>query len=67
MTDFRLRPMHRQRKGRRKRVTVLNHKQLAELLDVPLSEVKAKLDALGCRYHQDSAGALWAKPPEQVE
>lgn len=67
MSDFRIRPLHRQRSGRRKRVTVLNQEELAELLDVSVTDLRARLDELGWRYHQDSAGALWATPPPQAD
>lgn len=62
MSDFRIRPLHRQRR-RRKRVAVLNQDELADLLDVPLADLRARLDELGWRYHQDSSGALWGTPP----
>lgn len=65
MSDFRIRPLHRRRKGRRKRVAVLNQDELAELCKVAPGDLRAKLDELGWSYHQDSLGALWATPPVQ--
>jgi len=67
MSNFRIRPLHRRRKGRRKRVAVLNQDELAQLLNLPLADLRARLDELGWRYHEDSAGALWATPPNQLE
>ncbi len=67
MSDFRIRPLHRRRKGRRKRVAVLNQQELSELLNVSPADLRGLLDELGWRYHQDSAGALWATPPDQPE
>ncbi len=64
VSDFKIRPLHRRRHGRRKRVAVLNQRELAELLNVSLDDLRARLDELGWRYHQDSTGALWATPPE---
>jgi hypothetical protein len=67
VSDFKIRPLHRRRKGRRKRVAVLNQVELAELLRVSIVDLRATLDDLGWGYHQDSAGALWATPPDQLE
>ena len=63
MSDFKLTPLHRRRKGRRKRVEVLNQDELAQRLGVPVPQLRQRLDELGWRYHEDSAGALWATPP----
>ena len=63
MTDFKLRPLHRRRKGRRPRIEVLNQQELAERLGVAKDDVKRCLDEIGWAYHQDSAGAIWATPP----
>jgi len=65
VSGFKVTPLHRRRKGRRKRVAVLNQDELADLLDVPLSELRAALEAAGWRYHEDSTGGLWATPPDQ--
>lgn len=67
MSDFRIRPLHRRRKGRRKRVAVLNQDELAELLNVSIADLRSTLDQRGWRYHSDSAGALWATPPDPLE
>ena len=64
MSTFKLRPLHRQRNRRRKRVSVLNHTELAERLQVPLEDVKAKLAELGWPCHEDSGGNLWATPQD---
>jgi len=66
VSSFRIRPLHRRRKGRRKRVAVLNQDELAELLKVDPADLRTKLDELGWGYHQDSLGALWATPPDRV-
>ena len=63
MSTFKLRPLHRRRKGRRKRVEVLNQNELAQRLGVGVPQLRQRLDELGWRYHEDSAGALWATPP----
>ncbi len=63
MSDFKLRPLHRRRHGRRKTVAVLNQEELAERLGVTTAELKGTLDVMGCAYHVDSAGNLWAAPP----
>lgn len=63
MGDFKIRPLHRGRRGRRKRVEVLNQQELAELLEVDLEHLRNRLDDLGWHYHTDSNGALWATPP----
>ncbi len=63
MSDFKLRPLHRRRHGKRKTVAVLNQQELAEYLGVTTAELRKTLDELGCPYHVDSAGNLWAAPP----
>ena len=65
MSTFKLRPLHRRRKGRRKRVEVLNQDELAQRLGVGVEQLRQRLDELGWHYHQDSAGALWATPPAE--
>ncbi len=63
MSDFKLRPLHRRRRGKRKTVAVLNQQELAERLGVTVAELRKTLDELSCPYHVDSAGNLWAAPP----
>jgi len=59
--DFKLHQrLHRQRRGRRKSVTILDHAEIAALFAIPESKVKETLDAAGWRYHQDVNGAIWA-------
>lgn len=65
MRGFKIRPLHRQRTGRRPRVQVLDQNELADLLDVPVAELRKELDARGWSYHADSAGNLWATLPER--
>ena len=58
-----LRPLHRRRKPRHTRVTVLSGQELADHLGVPLSAVRQTLEARNIRYHKDARGALWATLP----
>ena len=44
--DLKIRPLHRRRRGRRKRVEVLNQQELAELLEVDLAHLRNRLDEL---------------------
>jgi hypothetical protein len=62
--DFRLRPLHRQRRSRRRTVQVLNQAELAECFGVPHDQVRDALLAAGWQFHEDSTGALWATPQE---
>ena len=52
--------LHRQRKGRRKTVTVLNHAELGERFKVDEDQLKQALIAAGWDYHEDANGQLWA-------
>jgi hypothetical protein len=65
MKNFRIRPLHRQRNGRRQRVRVLDQNELADLLGVPIAELRKELDDRGWSYHEDSTGNLWATRPER--
>ncbi len=65
LAGFKLRPLHRRRTVKRKKVAVLNQQELIERLGVTADELKETLDELGCPYHVDSAGNLWAPPPTQ--
>ena len=67
MSDFKLRPLHRQRSRRHKTVSVLSQVELAERLGVRPKDVKAKLLELGWSFHEDSAGSLWASPQDTDE
>lgn len=67
MSDFKLRPLHRQRSRRRTPVAVFNHEELAARLEVTVDEVKAKLVELGWSFHEDSGGNLWATPQDTDE
>lgn len=57
--DRLIRPLHRQR-GRHKTVRVLDQQELAALFDVAVDALPETLQAAGWRYHQDSAGMIWA-------
>ena len=63
MREFKIRPLHRQRTGRRPRVKVLDQNELADLLNVPVSELREELDRRGWPYHVDGSGRLWASAP----
>jgi Zn-dependent peptidase ImmA (M78 family) len=66
MPDFKLHQrLHRQRRGRRKPVTILNQAELATYFDVAESAVKTSLQAAGWHYHEDANGALWASPQDK--
>jgi hypothetical protein len=58
--SFRVRPLHRQRGGRRKPVRVLDQGELARLLRVQPEQVGERLTELGWRFHCDPAGRIWA-------
>lgn len=57
--DDLIRPLHRQR-GRHKTVRVLGEAELTVLLGVSAAELPERLIAIGWRYHEDSAGRVWA-------
>jgi hypothetical protein len=57
--DKLIRPLHRQR-GRHRTVRVLDQQELADLFAVPVAALPQTLEAAGWRYHQDSAGMIWA-------
>ena len=57
--DKLIRPLHRQR-GRHKTVRVLDQHELATLFGVAVDALPETLEAAGWRYHQDSAGMIWA-------
>jgi hypothetical protein len=52
--------LHRQRKGRRKTVTVLNRDELADYFEVAHDQVKTALIAANWSFHEDANGGLWA-------
>jgi hypothetical protein len=63
MADFKIHQrLHRQRRGRRKPVTILNQSELATYFAVSESTVKDALQAAGWHYHEDANGELWASP-----
>lgn len=57
--DKLIRPLHRQR-GRHRTVRVLDQQELADHFRVPVEALPQTLEAAGWRYHQDSAGMIWA-------
>lgn len=65
MSHFKIRPLHRQRKGRRKTAKVLDQAELAGWLNVSPDAVEETLDAMKWPYHKDSAGKIWARAPDE--
>ncbi len=62
-TKFKLRRLHKQRRTRHKRVTVMNREELAQYFGVNADQVLQQLLDCGWAHHQDSAGGVWATPP----
>jgi len=58
------RRLHRQRRGRRRTVQVLDHGELASRFGVRPDELKAALIAAGWDFHEDANGLLWAVPQD---
>jgi hypothetical protein len=52
--------LHRQRKGRRKTVVVLNRDELADYFEVAHDQVRTALIAANWSFHEDANGGLWA-------
>ena len=52
--------LHRQRKGRRRAVTVMDHEELATHFGVEPDQLKSVLIEAGWPFHEDAAGRLWA-------
>ena len=63
--------LHRQRKGRRRAVRVLDSAELARHFSLPADAAPARLEEklreAGWPYHRDAAGRLWAVAPEGAE
>ena len=66
MTTFKLRKLHRQRTRRRNTAKILDHGELARLLDVPEDQLQAAIELAGWDYHRDARGRLWASLPESL-
>ncbi len=64
MAVFEAPRLHRQRRGRRRTVQVLDHDELAERFGVPAESLKAALIAAGWDFHEDANGRLWAVPQD---
>jgi len=56
--------LHRQRKGRRKTVKVMDDHELATHFQVAQDQLKPTLIAAGWQFHEDANGRLWSVPPE---
>lgn len=56
--------LHRQRRGRRQTVKVLDHDELADRFGVRPDGLKAALVAAGWDFHEDVNGRLWAVPQD---
>lgn len=63
--------LHRQRKGRRKTVRVLDTDELAAHFglpaDVDVQQLETRLYEADWPYHRDAAGRLWSVAPEKTE
>ena len=63
--------LHRQRKGRRRTVQVLNTEELAERFgftpDVDVHQLERALHEANWPYHRDAAGRLWSVAPEKKD
>lgn len=66
MTDFKLRPLHRQRSRRVATRQVLDQQELAAHFGVPLEQVRDALEAAAWDYHEDAGGRLWASVPKAL-
>ena len=64
MSEFKLRKLHRQRRGRRSPVQILDHQELAAYFRVPPTGLKIAMDAAGWNYHEDANGHIWATPQD---
>jgi len=64
ISPFKSPRLHRQRKGRRKTVTVLNQEELAAHFEVAQDQVKTALILAEWSFHEDANGKLWALSPE---
>lgn len=60
-------PLHRQRKGRRRTVTVMNQAELARHFRCGEAAVREALIAAGWPFHEDANGGLWAVAPDRTE
>jgi len=56
--------LHRQRRRRRNPATVLDQRELAQLLEVPEQQLKKALIGAGWKYHEDAMGRIWASVSE---
>jgi hypothetical protein len=66
VSDFKLRPLHRQRTRRTPTRRVLDQTELAAHFGVEPGEVKRALEAVGWDYHEDAAGRIWASVPKTL-
>lgn len=66
VSDFKLRPLHRQRTRRTPTRRVLDQTELAAHFGVEPGEVRCALEAVGWDYHEDAAGRIWASVPKAL-
>lgn len=66
VSDFKLRPLHRQRTRRTPTRRVLDQNELAAHFGVEPGEVRSALEAVGWDYHEDAAGRIWASVPKAL-
>lgn len=62
--------LHRQRRGRRRTVRVMDMTELADRFGLPADTdaavVESALQRAGWPYHRDAAGRLWSVEPEDI-
>lgn len=64
MAVFQSSRLHRQRRGRRRIVQVLDHDELAARFGVRPDALKSALIAANWDFHEDANGRLWAVPQD---
>lgn len=65
--DKRYTRAHKQRKGRRRAVEILNSAELAQRLDVTAAGLEDELIRLQLRYHKDAQGEFWVSIPTDLQ
>lgn len=65
--DRRYTRAHKQRKGRHRRVEVLNTAELQQRLDVSGDDLERELRRLQLGYHKDARGEIWVSMPADFQ
>lgn len=63
--DKRFTRAHKQRKGRRRPVEILNTAELLQRLAVDRDQLEETLIRLKWRYHKDAQGEVWVSMPAE--